>query len=49
MKKKKVVSAYNKATEQMNRQVNHAVQRVQLLQELYAEMMREKKSQTVAQ
>jgi hypothetical protein len=42
-KKKKPVSAYSKATEQMNRQVNHAVNRVHSLQELYTEMMRERK------
>ncbi len=46
MKKKKTVSTYSKATGKMNRQVDHAVKRVQLLQELYAEMMREKQKRS---
>lgn len=51
-KKKKQLSAHAKATEQMNRQVAHAVQRVQLLHDLYTEMMREReknRSQVVSQ
>ena len=43
--KKKPLSAHAKATDQMNRQVAHAVRRVQLLHDLYAEMLKEKAKQ----
>lgn len=43
--KKKPISAHSKATVQMNRQVTHAVRRVQLLHDLYAEMIKEKAKQ----